>query len=426
MSVVGKSLQEKVNLLAQYPQTGLSLKQLVYFGQDRNPGRLFRSGLFLRDELPIRLAHRIQDLQNLPPLLGGMKRISAVRAAYARSMEEIIDLKGIELPKCLPKHKRYPKAPKWRASFFHNFVQHNPSLLDTHLDSSRGRYFNIDFSKPCTGEEYEWPESLHKFNISFSRLLDTIRTRHDNVASELALDIQEYRRKTKQIDHSIQVFLDRFYMSRIGIRMLIGQYIALVTEPPRENRVGIISTQANILRIIEDATESAKFICRLSYCLFEAPPVEIICDPSLHMMYAESHLNHAIFEILKNSLRATVEYYGVDADSYPPVKVLVVKGEEDITIRISDRGGGFTRKDSSVVWSYMYTTAHETLSDDYNDTMTAASSLPPMAGFGFGLPLARLYTRYFGGDLKLVSMEGYGTDAYIQLNRLCESAEPLQ
>lgn len=39
------------------------------------------------------------------------------------------------------------------------------------------------------------------------------------------------------------------------------------------------------------------------------------------------------------------------------------------------------------------------------------------SGYGMGLPLSRLYARYFGGTLKLRPMEGYGTDAYIHLHR---------
>ena len=47
------------------------------------------------------------------------------------------------------------------------------------------------------------------------------------------------------------------------------------------------------------------------------------------------------------------------------------------------------------------------------------TSLPSeLAGYGIGLPMSRLYARYLGGDLKIVSMPGYGTHAYVFLPRM--------
>ena len=92
-------------------------------------------------------------------------------------------------------------------------------------------------------------------------------------------------------------------------------------------------------------------------------------------------------------------------------------------LQVSDEGGGIPRSGLPRIWTYLYSTALSPL-DEMEDTGDADGPAV-LAGYGYGLPLSRLYARYFGGDLQIISMEGYGTDAYLHLNRLGNVQEPL-
>lgn len=140
----------------------------------------------------------------------------------------------------------------------------------------------------------------------------------------------------------------------------------------------------------------------------------------------------------------------------PPVQLLVAGDDHSISIRLSDMGGGITAEAQPRIWSYMYTTAkpvkydpltgavvcaaprqQQRDTDDESlkqsvtigslDFTTQAESkqlmASPLAGFGCGLPLCRLYASYLGGNLTFVSMPVYGTDAYIQLRRIGDQEE---
>ena len=254
----------------------------------------------------------------------------------------------------------------------------------------------------------DWPPELDEYNRRFARALDGIKRRHDSVVTTVAQGILEYKRRKQrmQIDSGVQNFLDRFYMSRIGIRMLLGQHVALTEQRHRAepNYVGIICTRTDVRELAQEAIENARFVCEDHYGLFNAPEVQLVCPAGLSFMYVPGHLSHMLFETLKNSLRAVVETHGQDKDEFPVTKVIVAEGKEDITIKISDEGGGIPRSAIPLVWTYMYTTVDQTpsLDPDFNKSDFKA----PMAGFGYGLPISRLYARYFGGDLKLISMEG--------------------
>jgi pyruvate dehydrogenase kinase 2/3/4 len=63
------------------------------------------------------------------------------------------------------------------------------------------------------------------------------------------------------------------------------------------------------------------------------------------------------FELYKNAMRATVEHHGQAVREYPKINTLIVKGKEDLTIRITDFGGGIPRSKIPFVFKYMYSTA---------------------------------------------------------------------
>jgi len=79
------------------------------------------------------------------------------------------------------------------------------------------------FSPPPKGTIY--PPEVHDYNDRFTNLLQNIKKRHDPTVTTVAQGVLEWKRKrgAGRIDQSVQEWLDRFYLSRIGIRFLIGQ-----------------------------------------------------------------------------------------------------------------------------------------------------------------------------------------------------------
>ncbi|KAH8825826.1 mitochondrial branched-chain alpha-ketoacid dehydrogenase kinase-domain-containing protein [Flagelloscypha sp. PMI_526] len=432
---ISHALWDKIHHFASFPQTGVSLQQMVLFGQNPSQGTLLKASQFLAEELPVRLAHR------LPHGLSEMPSIVKVKNWYAQSFDELIHFPPIELPPDIRKALATPQSKP------QNFPEASPNpslnLLMDEMAWSRNREgqngyspFLLRLRVPMERRYYAatslkvFPPEIYEYNNKFTKLITQIKTRHDPTVTTVASGILEYKRhhRTQSIGLEVQGWLDRFYMSRIGIRFLIGQHIALNNSPPHPSFVGIIDTAANVHEIVSEGIENARFVCEEHYGMFRAPSVQLICPKELNFPYVPGHLSHIIFELLKNSLRAVVERFGKDyednnVDHYPPIKVIVVEGKEDITIKISDEGGGIARSAIPLIWTYMYTTMEQSLLEGEESEPNDFKA--PLAGFGYGLPLSRLYARYFGGDLRLISMDGFGTDVYIHLNRLSSSREPL-
>ncbi|EEY19178.1 kinase [Verticillium alfalfae VaMs.102] len=419
-----EGLMNTIKHYASFPATGVSLRQMVQFGEKPSTGTLFRASQFLAEELPIRLAHRVQELDELPDGLNEMPSVRKVMTGTNLPppfLQELTTLARPDLGKEVRERLMKPGKKFGRTSAMLSETTRNPSIEDGQYSSishSNGNGNGNGNGKKASAaarryfamvdDSGNWPAELRLYNERFAKTLHNIKRRHDGVVTTMAQGILEYKRKRQrmQIDHNIQSFLDRFYMSRIGIRMLIGQHIALTDQSHYRDPtyVGIICTKCNIQDLAQEAIENARFVCEDHYGLFEAPKIQLVCNPNINFMYVPGHLSHMLFETLKNSLRAVVETHGQDKQEFPVTKVIVAEGKEDITIKITDEGGGIPRSAIPLVWTYMYTTVDSTpnLDPDFDKNDFKA----PMAGFGYGLPISRLYARYFGGDLKLISMEG--------------------
>ena len=93
-----------------------------------------------------------------------------------------------------------------------------PALIRAALRSAHRYYANTSHVK-------EWPPEVREYNRAFTQALESIKKRHDPTVTTVAQGVLEWKRSqnARNINLDVQHWLDRFYMSRIGIRFLIGQ-----------------------------------------------------------------------------------------------------------------------------------------------------------------------------------------------------------
>ncbi|KAJ2523147.1 hypothetical protein H4217_000292 [Coemansia sp. RSA 1939] len=243
-------------------------------------------------------------------------------------------------------------------------------------------------------------------------------------------------------------FLDQLITMRIGLRLLTSQHVALYNkrvavvekrEPadaadPTDRAdcdrfTGVVDSSIVLGDFVRTCAQGVQAMCDISFG--EAPDFVVDGDGSADpaaFSYVPSHLEYMLTELLKNAFRASLHLRGADdassapaaAESSPaPVLLTVSRGNGRVAIRIRDRGGGIPRRIHARVFDYSFTTAAASGAADGDPAAQAFESAPaaqgPFAGLGFGLPMTKIYAEYFGGSLHLVSLEGYGCDAFLEL-----------
>ena len=243
-----------------------------------------KSYTFLRKELPVRIANIMQELNLLPTNLLQMPSISLVQSWYEKSFAEILE--------------------------FENRDEKSDEILQNFCES-----------------------------------LIRIRNRHSNVVPTMAqgiIELKETHPVDSNTENCIQYFLNRFYMCRISIRMLINQHACLFGAeiPGHPRHIGCVDPNCDVHNLLIDAYENAKYLCDEYYLNSPDLVVEQINasgpqSSPMSIVAVPSHIHHILFELFKNAMRAVVEHSADRGnDNIPPIRVTLCKGKEDISIKV--------------------------------------------------------------------------------------------
>ncbi|CAO3574559.1 unnamed protein product [Mortierella alpina] len=441
----------------------ITLRQLVFFGRNMQEDKLLKSANYVRTELPVRLAHRIRDFQNLPFIVGTNPHIELVYDLYWQAFEKL------------------SKIPEIR-----------------------------------TLEE----------NDAFCEQVKSLLNDHLVVIPQLALGIMECSKHipAQQVDQFMNKMLRSRISRRVLAEQhisLTANYNSPNHMMTDRGFIGIIYTHCNPREIVERTALLAAETCRQALGGAIRPP-KVILDGNLdaEFSYIPDHIEYILYELLKNSMRFVMLNGTRDkrTNELPPIHITVCEGTHDIVFRVSDKGGGIPPDLESHLWSYSqsparfanfekiskmaatvqeqlvspaasvnagsgYATADQSSSshteaaavqDDgegivlpppptsnknptyqptestllldrnapprtaNNNTTrapTASTTTTPVSRssssssfstataqaqslkdqamhLGIGLPMSKVYAEYWGGDLKVFTMHGYGTDAY--------------
>ncbi|KAI8066296.1 branched-chain alpha-ketoacid dehydrogenase [Gilbertella persicaria] len=353
-----------------------------------NTDRLLKSANWVRNELLVRLAHRIRDFQQLPFFVGTNPHIEYVYKLYWGAFESL---------------RTFP------------------------------------------------PIATHNDNTRFCDLLRNLLEDGLLVLPRLAQGLSESAAYYPPEKKDLDLFLSRMLRSRVSRRILAEQHIALAEACEHDwdhhtgfgdGYVGIIFVHCSASQIVERSKNLVyQHVHRYQEQSNDVPPIQVHIQHNgfvakhskdeILFAYVPEQLEHILYELLDNAVRFTMQKH--PSGNYPPIQVTVSANDSDVYFRVSDQGGGMAKERYDCLWSYQ---SRAQVGDfkNFKQVQKLPASIDERASqasemrhrhLGVGLTMSRVYAEYWGGELQVLTMDGYGTDAYVRIPRLGTNAENL-
>ncbi|GAB7342873.1 hypothetical protein MBLNU457_g0995t2 [Dothideomycetes sp. NU457] len=384
----------------------ISLRQLTFFGRTLTEARLLSSANYVRLELPTRIAHRLRNMQTLPYTAIKNQHISHVYELYYSAFEKL------------------RKVPEVR------------TLED---------------------------------NDKFCQVIKECLQEHLSVIPRLAMGVLEIQETvpSEECDRLMTALL----RSRISRRVIAEQHLALTetfhspwhfpnatqsTSNPEDEFVGEVFLKCSAKEIIESCRTTITKLARKAYGpSVQIPEIQLEGNIDTTFPYIPSHIEYVIGELLRNSTQAVIQNRR-HTEKPPPIQILICDTAQHVIFRISDQGGGIDRDVLPYLWSFtkgprkhkrlqnlqqvpkLAATLEElqhpthdgsdtssSKKEKYDGSLSSFTSRPPELRLGIGLPMSRIYAEYWAGSLEVHSLEGYGTDAFLQISKLGNKNEKL-
>ncbi|KAJ2731031.1 [Pyruvate dehydrogenase (acetyl-transferring)] kinase 2, mitochondrial [Coemansia sp. BCRC 34962] len=405
-SQAGRSLQQKFyenRILDRYTSQEpkkVTLRQLVLFGRQLTEDKLIASANYVRTELPVRLAHRISDFQYLPYIAGTNPHLQMVYDLYWRAFDEF---RKFPVVKTLDDNRRFCDNVK------KNLLEHSQVIPQLGMGVAE-----------CA--DLVAPDEIDRF---MGQMLISRISRRTLGEQHLVL--------SEQFDDDLR--------GHLGLRP--EESFAQLGRAPKgfaTQRIGIVRADCNVARVVHECAQRAAGIYEDAYHLppGSAPQVLVEGHVDATFMCIPAHVSYIVHELLRNSMAHVIGRYAHRLDSkapvegplFPPIRVTVCASHSDIVVRVSDEGGGISSELLPFIWSFTHPLKAKHLHNFHaihrmEARVDEADVVPPLVSFGFGLPMSRVYARYWGGNVDVHSLPGYGVDAYVQMPRLGNVVENI-
>lgn len=400
----------EIDKATEKPQTRLNPMTMMYMGVSDNNSHLLRSANYLRSELPIRLAHMIKELRNLPFIVACHPSILEIHERCIKTFRQFDQY---------DKEIKNFESEKGFNNLVFNMLEMNKDLLALLCEGFK------DTRRYISNETF----IKHRLNkILSTRLGLRLLCEH-----HLALNKQSNLHKSVLSNDIIDMFdtkmtnNDNFYSTYLPSNS--GDNSNNISARDEE-WVGIIHQKFSPKKLIDTSARLVTKLCMEKYGV--APKIKIDGHINSHFPYLPLPLEYIMPELLKNSFRATAENHRYSSN-LPDVCVTIAINKKDFIFRIRDRGGGIPHNLEEKIFDYHFSTANENKkesneTDNFtNDCMnpsgfgmmcqaSGSQGLAVMHGYGFGLPTSKAYAEYLGGSLSFQSMQGIGCDFYLRLS----------